>query len=444
MSTQSTLPSPKQGSDHAFKQAFRKNQNFLSFFIFKIQANKKFTTITLFLLFFTLLFTTTANAAPIQVNPTNYQGYRGVYMKPYFEAANLSSSSTPVANTATSLSGATGFSVIPHGSSAYLYSPQFTIATSIPTGPLTVNLWAASTPALDGSNSSSFSASSGSITLTTSQPYDIIYVTVTVRSSSVTVNTPTATGLTFTARGAATSTGYGKIWAFYAKTSTTAFSGRISVTLSSSNRFVLTGFGISGANTSNPFDPNVSTLASANGNNNTPSVTINPSQKNDFIIGAAFIYCSIFSNPTATAGSGFTIIANTAIANYLRGVSEYKNWANSGSQQVRFTLSSSQRWAIIADAIVPALATVNISAKITDSSGSIQATLVNDETANFSSVDPQIIKVFQIGACTVPAFGYVKIELRAPYSSPIRIFWGNVSSTNYVNSTNFQIVYAFN
>jgi hypothetical protein len=107
-------------------------------------------------------------------------------------------------------------------------------------------------------------------------------------------------------------------------------------------------------------------------------------------------------------------------------------------------LSSRRQWAIIVDAVVPALATVNMSAKITDSSGTIQTTLVDNKPANFSSNDPQIVKVFQISACTVPAWGYVKIELKAPNSSPIKVFWGNASSTNYANSTNFQIVYTFN
>lgn len=363
-------------------------------------------------------------------------------MKPYFEVAGLTSSSTPTVNTATSLSGSSGSSIIAAGSSAYLYTPQYAKTTSIPTGPLAINLWAASTPALDGSNSASFSASSGSVTLTTTQTYNIIYVTVAVRSIFTTVNTPIATGLTFTSRGAATNSIYGKIWVFYA-TSTTVFSGSISVTLSRSNRFVLTAFGISGANTTNPFDPNVNTVATEDGYSKTPSVTINPSQKNNFIIGAAYIYCSGGKNPTVTAGNSFTIIANTAIKNFLCGVSEYKNWANSGSQQVGFSLSESQRWAIIADAIVPSMTTIDMSAKITDSSGKTQTTLVDIKSANMSTLDSQIIKVFQINACTVPALGYIKIEFKAPTSSPIKVFWGNVSSSNYSNSTNFQIVYTF-
>jgi hypothetical protein len=388
------------------------------------------------------LFQTTVFASPITVQVKNYQATNGYRVGIFFESANLATSSTPTVNTATKLSSSTGNTTLSQGTSGYLTSPQFSSATALGANSFTVNLWAASTPRIDGNNSVYINnANSGSVSLTTSQTYNVIYVTVAVRSSTITVNTPTATGLTFTARGSATSTNYGKIWAFYAITSTTAFSGAISVTLSGSARAYITAFGISGANTSNPFATTLQTASTTTGSV-TPSVSINPTQKNTLIIRAAFIYCASGTNPTATAGNGYAIINNNATSNYLRSVSEFKNWSNTGSQTVSFTLSTSTRWAIIAEAIIPAQAiSLNLSAYTVSSSGIIQNTLFSNQATNFTLTNPQIAFTYKISACTISASGYIQIKITAAQTCPICIYWGNVSSTNYSNSTNFQFPY---
>lgn len=159
----------------------------------------------------------------------------------------------------------------------------------------------------DGSVSGSFNAASGSVSLTTANSNDVIYVVVSIRTtSSQTVSSVSGAGLTWNFRSARNSgTSAVRVEAWYAIASSPLSAASITVTLSAAAKFTLVAFGISGANTASPFDPNVSIPASADGNSATPSTTITTSNSNDFIIGALAAQGTV----TATPGSGFTVIA---------------------------------------------------------------------------------------------------------------------------------------
>ena len=98
---------------------------------------------------------------------------------------------------------------------------------------------------------------------------------------------------------------------------------------------------------------------------------------------------------------------------------------------------------MIADAIIPAQAVLNISAYTVSSSGTIQNTLFSNQAVNFSLNNPQIAFTYKTAACTISASGYIQIKLTSSQNCITRIYWGNVSSTNYSNSTNFQVPYLY-
>ncbi len=320
-----------------------------------------------------------------------------------------------------------GSFTIAKGTSAYLWTNQFSTATSIPTGKMTLDLWAtptSTTPSLDGSVSTARNSNTGSVTLTTTNAYDIIYVVVAVKgASTITVTAPTATGLTFTSRGAINNAENGKVWAWYAVSSST-FSGAISVTASTSTRFVLTAFGVSGANSATPFDSSlISNGTTLTGTSTSALVTVNPSSSNDFIIGAAYVN----NNPTVTVGSGFTSIFNTA-SGTMQGASEYKNSAASGSQTVSFALSTSQAWAMIGDAITPAN-TVSVSASAIGSSPSLDGSNSIGFSASSGSVSLSTTSTNDVIYVVAAVKGASTINVATPTATGLT-FTSRVNITN--------------
>ena len=157
-------------------------------------------------------------------------------------------------------------------------------------------------------------------------------------------------GLTWNSRGTQANGASGKVWAFYAVASSVLTSTAVTANLAPSQKFVLIAFGISGVNTSSPFDSNLGTVAKTTGSSSTASVSLTTASVNDFLIGALFVA----NNPTVTLGAEFSTVATTTYGTQLTGVGEYKNAPASGAQTIAFSLSSSNwQWAIIGDAVVP-------------------------------------------------------------------------------------------
>jgi hypothetical protein len=178
------------------------------------------------------------------------------------------------------------------------------------------------TLALDGSNIGT-GTTSASAALTTTNANDVIYVIVGTCSNAGTISV-TATGLTFTSRGSTTATGGAlvctnvEIQSFYATTTSTLSALSITASVPTATDTIIHVFGISGADTSSPFDSNVSIPATATGTTS-PSVTISTSQANDFIIGGEVDT----GNVVGSAGTGFTLIQSGVTATSpIAGVSE--------------------------------------------------------------------------------------------------------------------------
>ena len=91
------------------------------------------------------------SASPVNVTSSSSQAKLGIYMVPYFENANAPLISSPVTvDLQMSKPSSSGSFIIPRGISGYLWTSQFSSATSIPTGKMTLDLWAGATPSLDG------------------------------------------------------------------------------------------------------------------------------------------------------------------------------------------------------------------------------------------------------------------------------------------------------
>ncbi len=377
-----------------------------------------------------------SSATPASITRTTQQAKLGIYMSGYFENANAPFSSTPViVDTSNSMPSESGSYTIAAGSSAYLWTPQFSNPVAIPSGKLTLDLWTSDlTPAIDGSNSNSFNAAAGSVTITTTKPNDIIYAIIAIKSTSI-VPSISAAGLTWNFRGSVIDSGggaTGEAFAFYAVSANPLASARINATLSSSASFGLTVFGISGANTTNPFDPGVVGLATNSDKgtlSGTASVAVGPTQANDLIVGAAYVN----NNPTISYGAGYTGINNTAQGGTMHIVSEYVNNALSGSKSVNFTFSANQHWAILADAIVPSSAMkLTISSYTANSAGAAQNTLFTGQsTISLPTRGGQSSTVFAVNGGSVPALGYIEVVMSAPSTSAITIQWGASKPTNF-------------
>src|SRR5437867_7958872 len=101
---------------------------------------------------------------------------------------------------------------------------------------------------------------------------------------------------------------------------------------------------VSGANLSNPFDPNNSLPGSANGYSNTPSMTLSTSNSQDMIISAA----QQTSYGTLTPGPGFTQI-------FLNGAGLAVEYQTANSPQTNLTVTyvddATWYWEIMGDAV---------------------------------------------------------------------------------------------
>jgi hypothetical protein len=211
--------------------------------------------------------------------------------------------------------------------------------------------------ALDGKGAGTATLSTTvSASLTTANSPDVIYVVVAYEnfaSGAPTVTVSDTAGLTWKSRKVVnngTTVGIAILWAI---ASSPLSSDSITATLSVlSGSAVIVVFGISGANTSNPFDPNSSVPATATGTSITPSATITTSNlTGDFVIGAA----SINGAPTVVPQSGFTVIESQANSTSSTGFVEYTILGTSESNfTVKCDLSASEAWAFIADAVIPA------------------------------------------------------------------------------------------
>jgi hypothetical protein len=239
------------------------------------------------------------------------------------------------------------------------FPPSTTSNFNVATGPLP-------SLALDGTPcSNTVTGTSIGCSLTTTGTSDVIIVNAVTSSSGITVSSvctasPCVNGLAFTHRVSVSQSASDNEEEWYA-TTTSTFSGTITVTWSASGTSLMSAFAVSGASTTSPFDPNLSSPVTATNTGTNPSVTVTTTNANDFVFSLSGNDRSTSGTTcrTYTAGGSFTLFFSTTPTLVLGTTDCY---AENGEYQIvsstqssvaiSFTLSStSANWEEIGDAI---------------------------------------------------------------------------------------------
>jgi hypothetical protein len=249
----------------------------------------------------------------------------------------------------TTISGATGttYTFTPSSTAHYNIYVNVTDSSTTPnTSRSNIAIVTVVPFGLDGSAQSSTTGNSIALSLTTTYPNDLIYLSVT-EGTSARVSSVTSTGLTWNRRANATYTGTGGVrvetwWAV----SSSSGSISITITLNASSSAAAVAFGISGANTTSPFD---GTYATNTGSGSPAKASKTTTNADDFIIGAI----GVNSNPsiTVTRGSGFTLILTQASDNTRETSDQYCTASATGTYTPSYSYLSGNNWAMIVDAI---------------------------------------------------------------------------------------------
>lgn len=208
--------------------------------------------------------------------------------------------------------------------------------------------------ALDGAASNTCTGSSHSatcsVTLTTSNSNDIIIAFANGECAGpVTLGTPTGSGLSFTLRKSGVALSLGEWWAL----ATSALSSE-TITITESSTLcggppITTSFvvwGIAGANTVTPFDPNMGLPSQNTGIGASGSVSVSTSNANDMILGMVGGGANIGGG---SAGPGFTIIKSDSLAN---AASEYEVVSSTQSAlSVSINFGGNTAWEMFGDAV---------------------------------------------------------------------------------------------
>lgn len=208
----------------------------------------------------------------------------------------------------------------------------------------------ASTLAVDGAvESECGSAGSCPVTLTTGGGNEVIIVFASNSASADSFMTLSDTAsLSFTSRTTTNAEGViGEEW--YAIASAMLTSDTITLTTSATNHhfFSLAAWGISGADTANPFDPNGALPAKNSGGTGvTPQVVVSTSNPNDMLLG---LVGGDGTRVSYGAGSGFTLIDSPGGTS---GVSEFQ--VVTGTQSgvsVGLGINPVFPWVMVGDAV---------------------------------------------------------------------------------------------
>ena len=210
------------------------------------------------------------------------------------------------------------------------------------------------TPAIDGTSAVGGSSSGSlSLNLTTTQSNDVIVVVGGGTNTSTAGTNLTVSGcsLTWTRWEYAYDFASREVDLWYAIASSPLSACTITETVAGGTWLVtgMTAMGISGANTSTPFDPNGASSGIAHGASSTPTVSgISTSNAHDILIGGVV---AAGSGPP-TAGSGFTQLWNSgAVTPVLASEYEVVSATQSGISLTFGGLSGSTNWAMLAAAV---------------------------------------------------------------------------------------------
>jgi hypothetical protein len=378
-----------------------------------------------------------------------------------YDIVSATVSSASEAWTATSGSNISGFCdavqgqpsfKLAAGASMYLWSSQFASATSIPAGALSFQLFAdAPAPALDGSSTGTWSSGStfSAGALTTVKANDVVILSVDTYSSgsSVTVSSVSDSLNKISWQGSARSsfvacsgTQEATHVEWYGIASTAISADTITVTLSSAPTAASgVAFGVSGADTTTPFDPASglpeTAVSSCSATGAAPTVSsVSTIADTDFVFALFGGYTSV-TETVGSIGAGTGTLVNTVTGSGDSNAVEYEAMSTSQSADSCAFGTSTTYWGMLCDALMPARQAVTVSYYTTNSAGTVQSTMASGASATLTALYQSAS--ISSSAGTVPASGYVEVVITGPSGVALTVFWGAPKPTQ------FQVSYTY-
>lgn len=398
-----------------------------------------------------------AAAGGVAVTSNNYSDRAGVYLRPYYEDANatMTGCSAPCLSADTESSGDTqtaGSFTLPAAASMYLWSPQFSSQTSIPAGSFSFQLFAdPPPPTLDGSASGSWSSGTSLALgpLSTVSAGDVIILSI-VTSGLTTVNVSSISDslaeITWQASPRAvtsfcTGVQNSSLIEWYGIAYSAISSDVVTVQLSSAPISASgIAFGVAGADTVTPFDPNTVLPTygySCGATASFPSIgDVSTDSDNDFIFSLFGGYTSI-SEEAGTIGNVTSALITTIAGVGDSGAAEYlsENTTQSTSVSCEYGVPTTY-YGILCDALMPARQSITVSYETTDSTGTVQSTMASNTPATITDLHSSVS--IPSGSGIIPASGYVVLIITDPSTVPLRVFWGSSHPTNFQVTFSYQ------
>jgi hypothetical protein len=334
----------------------------------------------------------------------------------------------------------------------YLWTPQFGAATSIPAGALSLQLFAdPPAPALDGSASGTWTTGNsfpaGSLSTTKTNDIVVLSIDTYKASSSITVSSVSDSQGKVAWQGSARSSFISCSTTqevthveWYGIAATVLTTDAIAVTLSGTPTAASgISFGVSGADTTTPFDPaSTPPKTAVSGCNITPAAPtvsgVSTIADTDFVFSLFGAYTSITETAGAIAGTAsalVTTVAGTGDSN----AAEYRALASSQSAFSCALGTSTTFWGVLCDALMPARQAVTVSYVTTNSAGTVQSTMIAGSPATITALYQPVSLSSSSGS--IPASGYIRVVITAPAGAALTVKWGAGKLTQ------FQVGYTY-
>ena len=399
----------------------------------------------------------TISATTVTISRSSYADGAGVLLRPYYENANapVTGCTAPclTVDTQGTKPGTSGSFSLAAGASMYLWTPQFAASRSIPAGALSLQLFAdPPPPAMDGSASGTWSTGT-SFTITsfsTSRTNDVVVVSVTTYRSGTSVAVSSISdsqgriAWQGSARGSFVScsgTQETTHIEWYGVAASTVGPDTITVNLGATPSAASgIAFGVSGADTTTPFDPAAglpkSGVSSCTSTTSAPSVSSVSTRADTDLVFALFgSYTSVTETAGAIAGTTGTLLRAVAGTGYSNAV-EYRAMSTSQSSASCAFGTATTYWGALCDALMPARESVTVSFVTTNSAGTVQSTMIAGSSATITALYQPLTLASLAG--TVPASGYVRVMVTAPGGAGLTVYWGNTKPTQFQVSYTYQ------
>jgi hypothetical protein len=398
-----------------------------------------------------------ASATTVTISKTTYADFSGFFLKPYYENINAPVTGCTVpcltVDTQVAQPGTSGSFSLPASSSMYLWTPQFTTSASIPAGALSLQLFAdLPAPSLDGNATGTWvtGASFAIAPFSTTSTNDVVVLSIEtyLSGSSVTVSSVSDTLLGITWQGAprksfvsCTGTQESTHIEWYGTAANALTADTIVINLSTTPTSASgISFGISGSDTTTPFDPAAGLPATAvsscsNGNSSPTLSGVSTAADTDLV----FSLFGAYQATTETAGTigGTTATLVTAVAGTGDSNAVEYIAATTAQSSVSCTFGAvSKFWNILCDAIMPARRSITVSYATTNSAGTVQSTMISGSSTTITAVYALVSVSSSAG--TIPASGYVRVVITAPSGAGLTVFWGAGKPTEFQVASTYR------